>query len=127
MLFGANLMARGETARGLELLWFAQRYLLWMARLIEGTTEHWPTPSKGLEKQISAEAYARHVTCTSGLDEGALWDAYLAAWQWGTEMMPVLSTRLGATLPYGVVTELDRLWTRQAGASPKNRGGLFCH
>jgi len=45
MLFGRNVFVRGELARALEILSIAHRNLLWLARLAEQTTEHWPTPS----------------------------------------------------------------------------------
>jgi lincosamide nucleotidyltransferase len=44
ILFGANVLARGEAARALEVLGLAHRSLLWMARLVEQKTAHWPTP-----------------------------------------------------------------------------------
>src|SRR5205823_2743591 len=63
IVFGLNTLDRGELARSLELLSLLHRYLLWMARLVEGTTIHWPTPSRGLEKDLSAASYQRFVTC----------------------------------------------------------------
>lgn len=86
MLFGAGVLARGERARALELLWFIQRYLIRFARLIEGTTEHWQTPSKALERDLSSATYDRYVATTAGLRGHELEHAYQAAWNWGVEM-----------------------------------------
>jgi lincosamide nucleotidyltransferase B/F len=71
-LFGSNLLMRGELARSLDLLGIVQDQLLRMVRVSEYSTEHWFNPSKRLEKDISEASYARYVTCTAELDEGAL-------------------------------------------------------
>jgi lincosamide nucleotidyltransferase len=86
-LFGFNVLARGELARALELLTITHRHLLRMIRLVEDSTTHWPTPSKGLEADLSVGAYERFKSCTGRLDEKELWQAYNATWQWGMELM----------------------------------------
>ncbi len=86
MLFGATVLARGERARALELLWFVQRILLRFARLTEDTTEHWLTPSKGAEKDLSAATYAHYTTTTAKLQGHDLEEAYAAAWHWGKQL-----------------------------------------
>jgi lincosamide nucleotidyltransferase len=95
MLFGTSVLARGERARALEVLWWVQRYLLWFARLREGSTVHWQTPSKNLEGDLSAGAYERYVACTADLGEGELERAYRAAWVWGKEMIRALAIESG--------------------------------
>jgi hypothetical protein len=87
-----------------------QRYLLWMARLQERTTEHWPTPTRLLEQDISAPAYVRYAACTSRLDPGNLDRAYLAAWAWGKEMATSLAARYEIALPSPLVDKLDALF-----------------
>jgi lincosamide nucleotidyltransferase len=110
MLFGSNVLARGELARASELLGWVQRYLLWMARLQECTTEHWPIPTRALEQDISAPAYARYVACTSKLDPGDLVRAYLEAWAWGKEMASSLAARYEIAVPGPLVDKLDALF-----------------
>jgi lincosamide nucleotidyltransferase len=107
LLFGVTVWRRGEMARSLELLWMVQRHLLWMARLIEGATEHWPTPSRGLEQDLSPQAYARYRACTAALDGDALRAAYQAAWRWGREMMTALAQREGVAPPEALLDRLD--------------------
>ncbi|MDQ3928368.1 MAG: lincosamide nucleotidyltransferase Lnu(F), partial [Chloroflexota bacterium] len=107
ILFGTNVLARGEHARALDLLSWVHRYLLWLARLAEGRTEHWPTPSKSLEQDISPTAYARFKTCTASLDEGELWQAYRNAWEWGKELMESQAGRHGIALPTDLIMALD--------------------
>ncbi len=114
LLFGSNVLARGEAARALELLGVVQRYLLWIVRLSEGTTDHWPTPSKGLEDDISEAAYGRFVQCTASLDKPALVDAFRNAIAWGQELMEALGERYPVDLPMEllrrVATHFDHLW-----------------
>jgi lincosamide nucleotidyltransferase len=78
-LFDSNLLMRSEVAWSLDLPGIVQDQLLRMIRVSEYSTEHWFNPSKLLEKDISEASYARYVTCTAELDEGALWSAYLSA------------------------------------------------
>ena len=93
VLFGTNTLRRGELARSLEILGLVHRSLLWMARLVEHTTDHWPTPSKKLEQDLSPERYARLAACTAALDAAALNRAYRAAWLWGQELAAELCAR----------------------------------
>lgn len=104
MFFGTNVLERGEHARALELLWYVQRHLLWMARLRAGATQHWPTPSRLLEGDLSTEGYARYAECTASLDRGELWQAYRAAWAWGQELIAHLGRRHGLHVP-GVLAD----------------------
>jgi lincosamide nucleotidyltransferase B/F len=106
VLFGSQVLARGEHARALELLGITHRYLLWMVRLLEGATDHWPTPTKGLERDISAEAYQRFTVCTATLDQGSLRSAYETTWRWGRELMGSLAQRHNLRLPLPL---LDRI------------------
>ncbi len=106
-LFGLNALARGEPARALELLGFSRRYLLRMVRIPEGTTAHWPTPSR-LEEDVSKAVYARYASCTAVLDEGALWEAYSSAWFWGKELMASVAAVHGVALPTALLERIDR-------------------
>jgi lincosamide nucleotidyltransferase B/F len=107
LLMGSNVLQRGERARAHEVLGLCHRYLLWMARIQEETTAHWPTPSKRLEEDISAVAYQQLVACTARLDRVDLWHAYHAAWQWGRRLAHELSERHGIMLPEQLFTMLD--------------------
>jgi lincosamide nucleotidyltransferase B/F len=106
VLFGSHVFARGEHARALELLGISHRYLLWMVRLLEGTTDHWPTPSKGLEQDISSEAYERFTVCTATLDQGSLQWAYVATWGWGRELMGSLALRHNLSPPLPLLDQI---------------------
>ncbi len=108
LLFGVNVLQRGENARALELLGNTQRHLLWMVRTLEGTTEHWATPSKMLEGDVSETSYARYAACTARLDAKELTDAYLAAWGWGKDLIAALGERYGVAPPATLLENLDR-------------------
>ncbi len=106
-LFGTNVLARGEVARAAEILRIVQDDLLKMARLLEGRTEHWITPTKCLESEISPGAYARYISCSAAVDRGALGAAYRHAWRWGREMMTGLAARYPVTLSTPLLDALE--------------------
>lgn len=108
LLFGSNLVVRGELARALNLLGIVRDQLLYMVRMLEGSTERWFNPAKLLEETVSADAYARYAACTARLDRDDLRLAYLSAWEWGREMMAALSERHGAVVPATLLEKLDR-------------------
>lgn len=76
VLLGINVLKRGEVARSLESLWFAQKYYLQLIRLLENKTNHWVNPTKQLEKEISDEFYERYILSTSNLDKVNILTAY---------------------------------------------------
>lgn len=120
MLFGSNVLARGERARALEILGIIHRYLLWMVRVLEGATAHWPTPSKNVEQDISAAAYARYQQCTATLDQVMLAQAYRMSWTWGQTMIEILAQRHQLALPALLLRQLtERLTNRPP--TPPNR------
>lgn len=99
IIFGTAVLARGELARALELLGGMQRNLLQMVRLVEGSTEHWPTPSRGLERELSPTLYARYQARTASCERVALTRAYTEAWRWGRELLETLYRHHALALP----------------------------
>lgn len=108
-LFGFNVLSRGEHARALEVLNLVHDNLLRMARMEEGKTARWITPTKALEEEISPAAYRRYQECTAALDPAALEAAYYACWTWGTEMMRSFGRRFEFLLPTVLLQEIDDL------------------
>ncbi len=104
IVFGMNILRRGEWARSLDLLSLIHQSLLWMVRLVEGQTAHWPTPSKRLEQDLSATSYSRFVACSASLDATQLERAYHNCWQWGQELSALLSERHQLENPIHVFT-----------------------
>ena len=106
-LFGFNVLRRGEYARAVDLFGAVQRNLLWMARAVQGRTEHWHIPSRRLEQDLSPDAYTRFKACTAPLEESALWGAYRAAWTWGRELLGVLRAQYGIDMPERLLAAID--------------------
>jgi lincosamide nucleotidyltransferase len=113
MLFGVNVLARGEEARALDLLGAVQRHLLWLARLAVGQTAHWPTPSRALERDLPPELLARYAACTAPLERAALARAYQAAWTWGCELSRSLAGRYPFPRYPALVERLDPYFAEQ--------------
>lgn len=107
MLFGANVMERGEYARAWTLLVSAHNSLLKLVRLVEDSTEHWPTPSKSLEWDLTKTAYERYRLCTADIHPDGLIRAYRETWKWGHELMSVLSKRYGIALPADLLQSIS--------------------
>ena len=111
-LFGFNVLSRGEYARALEILSLIHDNLLRMARIEEGRTEHWISPTKALEEDVSPAAYRRFQACTAALEPAALQSAYRACWDWGNEMLTGLGRRYGVALPAGLTARIGELQDR---------------
>ena len=96
LLVGEPALARGELARALDALGHVHRYLLWLARVAEGKTRnHWATPARAAETDLSPEAYARFRACVAGLDARSLGAAYDASRSWGLELGRALAASYG--------------------------------
>jgi lincosamide nucleotidyltransferase len=106
-LLGAQVLRRGEHARALDTLSWVQRYLLWMARAVEGAFQHWPTPSRAAEQDLSASAYQRLQQCTAPLEQSALKAAFRASWAWGCELMERLEAQYGVELRKEVIQNIN--------------------
>ncbi|HKH38894.1 MAG TPA: hypothetical protein VKA82_17210 [Rubrobacter sp.] len=104
-VFGANLFARGELARSLDLLGIVRDRHLQMVRVLEGSTLHCFDSAKFLETEVSLTSYA---ACTARLDTEELRQAYLSAWEWGRELMAFLAERHSVALPASLLKRLDR-------------------
>lgn len=109
MLLGANLLNRGEFARAWALLSGVHGNLLKLVRLHEGTTDHWPTPSRALERDLSDAAYRRYLTCTAGARPGALCAAYRESWRWSRELFETVAGPPDVVLPATVISRVEEL------------------
>lgn len=105
-LFGVNLLGRGENARAWAMLSQLHGNLLKLVRLSERTTAHWPTPSRGLENDLSAAAYERYRSCTADLDPASLRRAYRETWRWGCELMMAAARSHDVSLPENILEAL---------------------
>lgn len=102
LVFGANVVARGERVRALELLWWLRGALLRLARLHEHATGHFENASRQAERELSAAALDRFAALTGRVDDvDAL---YRSAWTWTNE----LASSLGLHVAEPVARALDR-------------------
>ncbi len=106
ILFGINVLKRGETARSLECLWYVQKYYLQLIRLEENTTDHWVNPTKCLEDEILAANYQRYQKCTSDLNENNLRSAYKELLFAAREVVGKLSSRYSFNYDYELFQRL---------------------
>jgi lincosamide nucleotidyltransferase B/F len=98
-LLGRNVLARGELERALDALSHVRRHLLWMARLDEGTTARWLTPSRLAERDLPAETIEelRRIRVATTADELAA--AYMLAWTIGATRWRALARTWRFELP----------------------------
>ncbi|MBB5232827.1 hypothetical protein [Deinococcus budaensis] len=94
LVFGLNVLERGERVRALELLGWVRAGLLRLARLAEGKTGHWLTASRRAEWELSGAALGRYARLTGSLDE--LERLYAEAWAWTQELAGQLPGVRGA-------------------------------
>ena len=107
-LMGSNLLKRGEYARAQAFLALVHGHLLRAARLVEGETANWLSPSRRLEEDLSPASYERFRTCTAALDARQLMRAYRSTWEWSRELMSELSGRHALALPTTLLQKMDR-------------------
>jgi len=88
LAFGANVLARGERLRALELLGWVRGGVLRLARLAENHTEHWQTASRLAEQELSPDVLTRFARLTGPLED--LERQYAEAWCWTQELAAVL-------------------------------------
>jgi lincosamide nucleotidyltransferase B/F len=111
LLFGTNVLRRGERARALDHLNHLHRILQWLVRLVENQMDHFPSPAKSFEADISPAAYRRFEQCVATLAPGSLEKAYHCAWQWGKELLATLSEQHHLALPFTLISKIDQRMT----------------
>jgi lincosamide nucleotidyltransferase len=105
LLLARHVGQRGELLRQRDALAHAQRHLLWMARLAEGSTGHWLTPSRLAEAELSAATIA--ALARTHEEVSAAWQAGRALW-----------IKLDPDPPEALFTELDRALGRGSPSHP---------
>lgn len=113
LVFGVNVLERGERVRALELLGWVRGGLLRLARLAEGSTEHWLTASRWAEWELSQRTLERYARLTGRLD--GLEGLYAQAWEWTQD----LAARVPGVRP--AESELARDLTDRLGSLRQRR------
>jgi lincosamide nucleotidyltransferase len=95
-LFGLQVLRRGDRLRSLDTLSQVQRHLLWLARVIEGKTDnHFLTPSKNAEHDLSPASVQRFSNCVATVHKDDLLRAYQESWAWYVELTHEAQLRFG--------------------------------
>jgi lincosamide nucleotidyltransferase B/F len=102
-----HVAARGELLRAGDALGHAHRHLLWIARLAEGSTEHWLTPSRRAETDLPSDVVAELCRSTAAAEPDELRDALRKAWRLGRRYWIALARQYHRTVPDALFAELD--------------------
>jgi lincosamide nucleotidyltransferase len=103
LVLGLNVARRGERLRAHDALDHVRRHLLWMARLTEGATDAWLTPSRRAEDELSSHSLA---SARSTLDPDPM-TALSGSWRWGRELWTALAGRHGFAVSPALRAALD--------------------
>jgi lincosamide nucleotidyltransferase B/F len=106
LILARNVLERGETLRAWDALSHAQRHLTWIARLAENTTDHWLTPSRAAERELTPRTLTALAAATAPADRDALRAALRAALAEGRRHWQTLADRHGFTVPGALLDEL---------------------
>jgi lincosamide nucleotidyltransferase len=98
-----HLVERGELLRAWDALGHVQRHLLWMARLADGETAHWLTPSRAAETDLPPRTVEALVAATSAADLDGLRAALRAALAEGRRCWEAI----GGPVPDALIGELS--------------------
>jgi lincosamide nucleotidyltransferase B/F len=103
LVLGLNVARRGEHLRAHDALDHVRRHLLWMARLRDGATDTWLTPSRRAETELSGDTLTSAATT---LDPDPV-TALSASWRWGLDVWTALAGRHGFAVPPDLRAALD--------------------
>lgn len=106
LVLARNVLERGETLRAWDALSHAQRHLTWIARLAENTTDHWLTPSRAAERELTPPTLTALTAATAPAENTALRTALRAALAEGRRHWQTLADRHGLTVPRELLDEL---------------------
>ncbi|MFC9608116.1 nucleotidyltransferase domain-containing protein [Streptomyces niveus] len=110
----AHVQARGETARAYNLLHAVVAPLqLKLCRLLRGSTTHWLTPSRALERDLPEADRARHLATTGGARPGELRSAAVESWRWSRDLAAEAAGRWGTRLPLELHDEIAESLARR--------------
>lgn len=113
----AQVLARGETARGHALLnTLVAPHQLQLCRLLRDTTEHWLTPSRALEADLPAADRERHVAATAAAVPDEVRRAARESWAWSRELAAEAASRWGVPVERGLHDDIAALLASRPAA-----------
>lgn len=90
----AQILARGEVARAHALMQTTiAPQQLQLCRLLRGTTDHWLTPSRSLERDLPAADQTRYAATTARLDKADVHRAAAESWKWSRQLIDEAAAR----------------------------------
>ncbi|WP_335935139.1 nucleotidyltransferase domain-containing protein [Streptomyces sp. PTD5-9] len=96
----AHVLARGETARAHALLHtVVAPQQLQLCRLLRGSTAHWLTPSRALERDLPAADRHRYAATTAVARDADMRAAARRSWGWSRDLGEEAAERWGVRLP----------------------------
>lgn len=109
LILAHHIALRGEHLRAWDALGHVQRHLLWLARLANGNTEHWLTPSRRAEAELPPLVLAelRHATAAAIPDD--IHAALRAAWSSGRRYWTELAQLHHCATPQDLLAEIDSM------------------
>lgn len=107
LVLAHHVAQRGEVLRAVDALSHVHRCLLWLARLAEGRTRHWLTPSRRAEVDLPERALSAIRAATAAADAEAVTKALTAAWTCGRAYWLQLARRAERDVPMEFFNELD--------------------
>lgn len=72
LLLVNNLLCRGELVHACHHFQYIHKYLAWLIRIADKADKHWECPSKGFEREISAQWYHLYAGCFPCLQHDSL-------------------------------------------------------
>ena len=72
LLMVGNLIQRGEAAHAQACFQFILKYLVWFIRLADAADNHWESPTKKLEQEISPAWYVKYRQCPPTIEPADL-------------------------------------------------------
>jgi lincosamide nucleotidyltransferase B/F len=107
LVLAHHVAQRGELFRALDALAQVHRHLLWMARLVQDNTEHWLTPSRQAEAELSPTTIESLARTTAIAEDTSIRTAIREAWTCGRGRWTQLATHHGEPVPQAFFAELD--------------------
>lgn len=111
----AQILARGEVARAHALMQtIVAPQQLQLCRLLRGTTDHWLTPSRLLERDLPATDQLRYAAATARLDEVEVRCAAMESWKWSRKLIEEASDQWGISVFTVLHDEITSLLAMQS-------------
>jgi lincosamide nucleotidyltransferase len=107
LILAHHLARRGENLRAWDALGHVHRHLLWLARLTNGNTDHWLTPSRRAEAELPAQDLAELRSATAAANPADVHAALRTAWRSGRRFWTELAQRHHRAPPHDLLTEID--------------------